>query len=58
MADLYQATTYYFCCGVLVSNDTITDTGPILNWAIGLPLWKLKRWLKSKNGTLEKLDET
>lgn len=43
-------------CGVIVENDVIVDTAPILKKFRGQSLSNLSRWLKGINGHMETMD--
>jgi len=54
---LYRVTTNYFCCGVMVENDIIKETAPIMSWARGKSLLKVMDWVRKKKGTIEEMRE-
>lgn len=57
MQILYQATTNYFCAGLLVKNFIITEAAPIIKWAEGKNLDSFSNWLYKKGGKIRKVSE-
>lgn len=59
MERLYQVTTSYFCCGVIVSDDNpeerpiVTATAPIMYWAVGKSWGDVRRWILGKKGKIQ-----
>lgn len=45
----------YFYAGVLVENNIVVETAPILSWARGKKLEILKNWVLNKKGKIEEV---
>lgn len=54
---LYQVDVGYFCCGIVVDENTrrVTEAAPIMKWAVGKHLDDVRRWVLSKSGKLTRL---
>jgi hypothetical protein len=53
MKELWQITTSYFCCGILIKKGVCVDAAPIMGWAKGKTLGEIKAWVLKKKGTIE-----
>jgi hypothetical protein len=59
---LYQVTTNYFCCGIVVERDKtgrgfVTEAAPILHWTVGKSVDEIRDWLKKKKAKVVLVSE-
>lgn len=57
MKELYQITLSYACAGIIVDNDTITETAPIFNWMKNKHINEIKKWVINKKGKITKIEK-
>jgi hypothetical protein len=53
---LYRVVVPHFVAGVVADGETIIATAPILKWTRGKPLPVLRAWVRSKRGTVERVE--
>jgi hypothetical protein len=53
---LYQIKLSYTCAGIGIENNVVTYTAPIFSWMKGKKLDEIERWVKNKNGTINKIN--
>lgn len=49
---LFQVTTGYFCCGLVVQGDRVIEAAPIMRWAVNRTLVSIRGWVRAKNGSM------
>lgn len=49
---LFQVTTGYFCCGLVVQGDRVIEAAPIMRWAVNRTLVSIRGWVHAKNGSM------
>ena len=54
---LYQITLPYACCGIVTRNGMVTQTAPLLAWAVGQSFNRLGRWVCQKHGVIVLVEE-
>lgn len=52
---LYQATTKYFCVGLLIEGEIIIEAAPIIRWSVNKRISTFRRWVENRDGKLVKL---
>jgi len=55
---LYQITTSYFCCGIVIEGGFVTEAAPIMNWSVGKSKDEIREWLKKKKAKVVLVSET
>ena len=61
MTQLYQITTSYFCCGIVVSSENpsgeaeVIDAAPIMSWSVGKKWTEVKSWINKKKGSITRV---
>lgn len=53
MQQLFQVTTSYFCCGLVVDGDRVVDAAPIMAWAKNKTRDFVRAWVAKKHGTIK-----
>jgi len=52
--EMFQVTTSYFCCGLVVRGDVVTDdVAPIMSWTVGKCRAEIRKWIAKKGGTIK-----
>lgn len=52
---LLQVTLPYFCCGITVQGEFVTDAAPIMRWAVGKTWGWIENWIIRKGGKYEEV---
>jgi hypothetical protein len=52
---LYQITLSYACFGIEVEEGMVVFAAPIAKWMVGKDLSYVEKWVKKKNGKIEKI---
>ena len=48
MSGLVQITSPYYCAGIVVKDDIVTETAPILKWMMGKGVGEVLGWVVRK----------
>lgn len=56
MNSLYMINLPYACFGIVLNeNDIVVETAPIASWMKHKSFEEIKRWIRTKKGTIEKV---
>ena len=50
---LYQIDLSYACFGIIVHESMVEEAAPIGRWMIGKRVGAVRKWVESRNGSLE-----